>query len=151
MAVLGVAHASHQFTSGLRSSERVMGFIWYRQRVKIFYVWIADWLHTVVQQIILIMTHNSPMEFPVRLENRFMWVAWLSFSPLLRKGKKFPSISLFSERYLLYRTTIKAMFPVYKNWFIFLWHGKLLPLFCVSIFLNICCAARDPAPATENL
>lgn len=48
------------------------------------------------------MTHNSPMGFPVRLENRFMLVARLSFLPLLRKGKKIPIyIIVFREIFLV--------------------------------------------------
>lgn len=43
------------------------------------------------------------MGFPVRLDNRFMWVAWLSFLPLVRKrGEKIPIyIIVFTDIFLV--------------------------------------------------
>lgn len=94
------------------------------------------------------MSHNSPMGFPVRLENRFMWVAWPSFLPLLRKRKKFPSISLFSESYFLYRTTIKAMFPVYKNCLVYIavtWKA-ITSVLCIHLSQYMLCS-KGPCPS----
>lgn len=95
------------------------------------------------------MTHNSPMGFPVRLDNRFMWVAWLSFLPLVRKRKKnFPSILLFSQRYFLYRTTIKNMFPVYKTrlFYIAVTWKAITPVLYIHLSQYMLCS-KGPCPS----